>query len=244
MGKLLKGIRFATFRNMLQALPPAQFDVKQESSHEALARHRSLCGPGALAFLRAIPSDPSRVLPPLECVSALRRVIGLDTFLARYLGTGCQARATSTRHIRLWARTDGGTTVHTFVKHRFARGLRDMGLLLTVEDASPMSAGILDIAIAAGSLSDANWPDYRDKGLLVDLTLLDPQSLRQLRRGMPSGSACVGGVAAANAEGAKRVHYAHRERPAFDARSFNLYRLRWKRLDGSVRRDNNCSTKL
>lgn len=82
---------------MLQALPPGQSDVTQESSHEALARHRSLCGSEALAFLRVIPSDPARIIPPLECVSAFRRLLGIDTFLAQRPGTDCQARATSTR---------------------------------------------------------------------------------------------------------------------------------------------------
>lgn len=126
---------------MLPALPPGQLNVTQESSHGILARHRSLCGPGALAFLRDIPSDPARVIPPMEFVSTLGHIIGFDTFLARCRGTRCLAWANSTRHIRRCPWAGGQTTVHKYVKHRFVRCLHDMGVSLTVKDASPMSTG-------------------------------------------------------------------------------------------------------
>lgn len=105
------------------------------------------------------------------------------------------------------------------VKHRLARCLRDMGVSLTVEDASFIPTGIMDNVVPVGSLADATRPEFRDKELLIDLTFPYPHSIDHLRRGQPSGSACIDRVAAGHAEAATRRTCAHPERPVFDARS-------------------------
>lgn len=162
---------------------------------------------------------------PMECVSPLRWVLGIRSFVARSPGTRCPARAISTGHIRRCPRTDGVGAVRNIVKRRLVYCLRDMGVSLTVEDASSITNGIMDIVVPVGPLADATRPEFRDKGLLINLTVSDPHSTGHLHHNQPSGSAHINGFAASQAEATKRTTYAHHKRLAFDARSFILILL-------------------
>lgn len=95
--------------------------VEEESASEALARHWSLCGAGASSCTQAISSDHGRSTPTLECVSTLRRVIGIERFLAYCPETGYREGTTSTRHARRRGRTDSASEQHAYVKHGFAQ---------------------------------------------------------------------------------------------------------------------------
>ena len=86
-----------------------------------------------------------------------------------------------------------------------------------------------DIVVSTGALSNASSPEYRNKGILRDVTHADPQAQVDLR----NGSATNDGSAARTSEARKRQHYA---RPghvsfdklghvSFDKRSFKLTTL-------------------
>ena len=62
----------------------------------------------------------------------------------------------------------------------------------------------MDIVIRSGSLRDAPNREYRDKSILLDVTLADPQAQVHLR----GGSADHDGSAASTSEARKRQRYA------------------------------------
>ena len=68
-------------------VPPTQENPfrGRASKSMALARVRSSQGKGALAWLRAAPTDHAREIPPNEFVYTIRRMLGVEELLA----TGC-----------------------------------------------------------------------------------------------------------------------------------------------------------
>lgn len=104
---VVNGVRFTAFRDMLWTLSATAVSAEEESASEASARHLSLC-------LRALPMNPCPAIPPLECVSTLRRVLGFETCLAQCEGTGCRKRATSTCPSRRCLGTGGAAVQRTY----------------------------------------------------------------------------------------------------------------------------------
>ena len=79
----------------------------------------------------------------------------------------------------------------------------------------------MDIVIRSGSLRDAPNREYRDKSILLDVTLADPQAQVHLR----GGSADHDGSAAFTSEARTRQHFARPGHVSFDERSHKLATL-------------------
>lgn len=104
---------------------------------------------------------------------ASRRYVQCSAFLARCPGTGCLARATSTPHAHRctpdW-RCHGANT-RPAVKHCFARCLRDMGVTMRVQDASPpMPTDIMDVVLRPGALPERHHRRLPEQGNECSLT--------------------------------------------------------------------------
>ena len=79
----------------------------------------------------------------------------------------------------------------------------------------------MDIVTRPGALSNSSSAEYRNKGILLDVTHADPQAQVHLR----NGSATSDGTAAQASEARKRQHYARPGHVSFDERSFKLTTL-------------------
>jgi hypothetical protein len=110
----LNKLRFDSFREQLSHLPavPAGHG---ESQPQALARHRSQCGAGAMSWCTARPSEEALALTPTEVRSALRRALGREDYLCPSCPTrGCTATDVDTRHARHCMKTGSATRHDTF----------------------------------------------------------------------------------------------------------------------------------
>lgn len=146
-------VRFTASRAALMALPGPVAPSEKESSAGALGPHRSLCGTGPTACLRAIPSDRSWELPPVECVLTIRRFLGVETLLDRACpAPTCTAIDVCTRHDRNYTRFGGQTLHHHQLRNVLARTLHDMEITVTIEDRSRLDGGHGDLSMTSASL--------------------------------------------------------------------------------------------
>ena len=79
----------------------------------------------------------------------------------------------------------------------------------------------MHIVIERGGSRDATASEYRNKGILLDVTYADPQAAGHMR----AGSANQDGLAASKSEARKRTHYARPGQVSFDERSCKLATL-------------------
>ena len=105
----------------------------------AKARQRSQSGPGATAFLRARRVDSSRVIPASECVSAGRRFLGMEEFLATRRPC-CGATDADTRHARLCHQSGAHANQHQPLIHALSRTFKRMSIRQKVESGAPLNA--------------------------------------------------------------------------------------------------------
>ena len=227
LGKLINGDALETFVASLDHLPaagrrPAPDDPfgGVETSDLAKARHRSMSGPGALACLRAQPSDARLVIPADEFVRMERRFLGIEPYVAPTCPC-CGTQDADTRHARICPRAGAQVNQHQPLIHALSRELRRHRIRHVVEDGSPFTRDRnlrMDITVVAGELRNASNGAYIHKGLLVDGTFADPQAALHLRQ----GSATVDGSTAATSEARKNAHYARPGHVSFDQRSYKL----------------------
>ena len=192
-----------------------------------LARVRSSQGPGAHAFFRAAPTDRERVIPPNEFVYATRRALGIE----EYLATGCprchrdrDGGTITTMHARTCPRDGAQVNMHEPLKYALSRALNGLRVKHDVESGAPFTGEqnlSMDIVTRPGALSNSSSAEYRNKGILLDVTHADPQAQVHLR----NGSATNDGCAARTSEARKRQHYARPGHVSFDERSFKLTTL-------------------
>ena len=112
---------------------------EKETRGFAKLQKRSQSGPGATAFLKARPIDSSRVMPALEFISARRRFVGMEEFLATRCPC-CGATDASTRHARLCHRSGAQVDQHEPLVHALSRILERMSILHQVESGAPFNA--------------------------------------------------------------------------------------------------------
>ena len=230
IGKLVQASCFDGLRVSLSQLPDENVVPQEnnpcsglESKNLALARHRSLTGPGALACFRARPVDQARMIPPQEFVFLARRVLGIESFIATSCPC-CGAENADTWHARLCHRSGSQVNQHQPLVHTLAKLLKRVRVPREVEDGSPFTTDKdlrMDIVILPGGLANAPNPEYRSKGLLVEVTFTEPQASSHMNR----GSSTNDGVAAGASETRKSAHYARPGNVSFDERSFKLATL-------------------
>ena len=197
---------------------------EKETRDLTKARQRSISGSGATAFLRARPVDSARTIPASEFVTAGKRFLGVEEFLAARCPC-CGEAEVNTRHARLCHRSGAQVNLHQPLSARgLSRTLESMSIRHQVESGAPLHAdkGLrMDIVIEAGGLRDATASEYRDKLILLDITYADPQAGVH----MLAGSADRNGSAASTPEARKRNHYARPGQVSFDERSYKLATL-------------------
>jgi len=230
IGKILSGVNHKRFIESLDNLPseprpPSPTDPFSgiESKEQAQARVRSSRGQGAHAWVRAMPTDQSRVIPSPEHILACRRAIGIEEYLANGCPR-CHPRGHSpinTQHARTCPRDGQQVNQHEPLKRALSSVLNSLSIKHDLESGAPFTTErnlSMDIVVRRGALRDASSPEYRNKGILLDVTHADPQAQVHLR----GGSATNDGTAAQTSEARKRRHYARPGHVSFDERSFKL----------------------
>ena len=126
----------------------------KETRGLARARQRSQLGPEATAFLRVRPVYPARTIPASEFVTAGRRFLGTEEFLAERCSC-CGAAEVNTRHARLCYRSGPQVNQHQPLVHALSCTLKSLSIRHQVESGTPFHAnrGLrMDIVIEAGGL--------------------------------------------------------------------------------------------
>jgi len=188
-----------------------------ESAAQALARHRSQCGRGAMAWVAARPASPELVLLPSETRMALWRAVGIEHALqAPCPMRSCGAMDVTTRHARHCMRSGNVTRLHHSIRDTLQRQLKWVGVLAEREDPTYFTVGGLsmDLTVAAGDLRQGGVDSLVTHAALLDITVADPHAPCNV-----TGSALQDGSAAASAADRKTNHY----RNTFDCASSTLW---------------------
>ena len=130
----------------------------------AKARQRSQSGSWATAFLRARPVESARTIPASEFVTAGKRLLGIEEFLAARCSC-CGEAEVNTRHARLCHRSGAQVNQHQLLVHALSRTFKSMSIRHQVESGAPFRADRdlrMDIVIEADGLRDATASEYRD----------------------------------------------------------------------------------
>ena len=175
-----------------------------------------------------------RVIPASEFVSAGRRFLGREEFLATRCPC-CGATDANTRHARLGHRSGAQANQHQPLVHERSRAIKRMSIRHQVESGDPFNAERdlrMDIVIEMEGLRDATAAEYRNKAILLDVTYADPQAVGHMR----AGSANRDGLVASKSEARKRSHYARRGKCPSTSAAVNSPPSRWKALGASERK--------
>ena len=124
--------------------------------------HRSLCGPKALANLRAQPCDSPRVIPPPELTATERSFWVVGPPLASRCPC-CNFVPADTLHAGLCPRTGTQVAQHQPLTHIMSHLLKRLSIVHIVEDGAPFreNRGLkMDIAIPMENPRDASIPVY------------------------------------------------------------------------------------
>ena len=158
----------------------------KETRGLAKARQRSQSGSGATAFLRTRPVGSARTTPASEFVTAGKRFLGIEEFLAARCPR-CGEAEVYTRHARLCHRSGAHVNQHQPLVHALSRTLKSMSIRHQAESGAPFHAngGLrMDVVIEAGGLRDVAASEYRDKSIFLDVTYM-----RTHKRGSTCGKA-------------------------------------------------------
>ena len=120
------------------------------------------------------PTDSLRVIPAAEFVGMGRRFLGIEEHVAVRCPC-CNAVNVDTRHARICPRAGAQVIQHERLVHAISRTLKRLGIPHQVESGEPFSAERnlwMDIVIRRGSLRDDPNREYRDKSILLDLSLI------------------------------------------------------------------------
>ena len=143
LGKLVNRVRYERYVSSLDQLPETrpQRDTgesqgEKETRDLAKARQRSQSGSGATAFLRARPVDSARTIPASEFVTAGKRFLGIEEFLAARCPC-CGEAEVNTRHARLRHLSGAQENQHQPLVHALSRTLKSMSIRHQVESGAP-----------------------------------------------------------------------------------------------------------
>ena len=185
LGKLVNRVHYERYVSSLDQLPvtrpqrdTSEYQVEKKTRDLAKARQRSQSGSGATAFLRARPVDSASTIPASEFVTAEKRFLGIEEFLAARCPC-CGEAEVNTRHARLCHRLGAQVNQHQPLVHALSRTLKSMSIRHQVESGAPFHADRdlrMDIVIEAGRLRDATASEYLDKSITLDVTYADPQA--------------------------------------------------------------------
>ena len=133
LGKLVIQGRHAAHTALLEQLPetarpPGSDDPLRggETKAFAKARHRSLQGAGATAYLGARPSDSLRVIPAAEFVGIRRRLIGVEEHGAMRCPC-CDAVDVDARYARICPRAGAQVNQHQSLLNEICHTLKRLG---------------------------------------------------------------------------------------------------------------------
>ena len=104
-----------------------------------------------------------------------------------------------TVHARTCPRDGAQVNMHEPLKYALSRALRGLRVQHDVGSGAPFTGDrnmSMDIAVRPGALANATSQEYRNKGVLLDVTHADPQAQVHLR----NGSATSNGTAAQTSE--------------------------------------------
>jgi hypothetical protein len=187
----LNKLRFAALRRTFAAALPARegdhgapLTPGAETFPQAMARHRSQTGKGAMSWVSARPSAPALTIAPAACRLALRRALGVEASFAppgqrgRCPFPSCRAPAAhDERHAR-HCRAMGYTYVHDRVRDTLASILTGYGVRHHVEDPTPFHTRRadrrMDVTTRPGALPLSGHRDLQRLGALLDVTVVDP----------------------------------------------------------------------
>ena len=165
-----------------EPVPPSPNDPSSgtESKEQAQARVRSSQGQGAHAWVRTMPTDRSRAIPPTEHVLASRRAVGIEEHVADWCPR-CHPNGNSpinTQHARTCPRDGQQVNQHEPLKHAMSSVLNSLSIKHDVESGAPFTTDrrelSMDIVIRRGAMRDAPSSVYRNMGILLDVTHADP----------------------------------------------------------------------
>ena len=194
LGKLVNRVRYERYVSSRDQLPETKLqrgtgDSQGEKGTRGLAkaRQRSQSEPGATTFLRARPVDAARVIPASEFVTAGRRSLGIEEFVAARCPC-CGAAEGNTRHACLCRRSGAQVNQHQPLVHALSRTFKSMSIRHQAESGAPFHINRdfrMDIVIEAGGLRDTTASEYRNKAMVLDT------SMRTHRRGSKCGQAAL-----------------------------------------------------
>jgi hypothetical protein len=207
----LNKLRFASFRDQLSHLP-AVAEGHGESQPQAMARHRSQCGAGAMSWCTARPSEEALSLTPTEVRSALRRALGREDYLCPSCPTpGCRSTDVDSRHARHCMQTGSATRQHHSMRDALARLLHSIRVVASEEDSTPFTETrqlrSMDLVMPANELHHSSVTLLHTRAALIDMTIADPQSITALTAPLLASSPVTDGAAAAAAADRKVRHY-------------------------------------
>jgi hypothetical protein len=218
----LNKLRFGALRRSFALLGPQAATPGAETCPQALARHRSQCGKGAMSWVTARPSSPAMTLSPPECRLALRRALGIEEhYCDRCPFPNCRSPAVcDARHARHCG-AFGFRVVHDRLRDALSALLTAHGVRNMTEDPTPFRAlrarYQMDVTTIPGAFALSGNARLLRRGALLDVTVADPLLPGCLR----SGAATRDGAAAARAHSRKVAQY----QGTFDPAHFTLWPL-------------------
>ena len=186
------------------------------------------------AFPRTRPVDSARTIPASELVTAGKRFLGIEEFLAARCPCYGEAEV-NTRHARLFHRSGAQMNQHQPLAHALSRTLKSISIRHQMESGTSSHANRelrMDIVVEAGGLRDATALEYHDKPILLHVTYADPQAGVHMR----AGSADRNGSAASTPKARERNHYARPGQVFSTSAATNSRPSRWKDLGASVKK--------
>ena len=134
LSKLVNRAHYERYVSSLDQLPEtrpqrdtSESQGEKETRDLAKARQRSQSQSRATAFLRARPVDSARTIPTSELVTAGKRFLGIEEFLAARCPC-CGEVEVNTRHARLCHRLGAQVNHHQPLVHALCRTLKSMSI--------------------------------------------------------------------------------------------------------------------
>ena len=172
----LNKLRFASLRRSFGTLGHAPAFPGAETLPQAMARHRSQTGKGAMSWVTARPASPALTISPPACKLALRRALGIEAHHGARcpFASSCQTQAPADERHARHCRAMGYSYIHDRVRDDLAAILTSYGVVHRREDPTPFANGRVDLSTLAGALPLSGNRRLLQRGALLDVTVVDP----------------------------------------------------------------------
>ena len=172
----LNKLRFASLRRSFGTLSHAPAFPGAETLPQAMARHRSQTGKGAMSWVTARPASPALTISPPACKLALRRALGIEAHHGARcpFASSCQTQAPADERHARHCRAMGYSYIHDRVRDDLAAILTSYGVVHRREDPTPFANGRVDLSTLAGALPLSGNRRLLQRGALLDVTVVDP----------------------------------------------------------------------